>query len=79
MTNYSATLDLRGALAVPCQCPACRSAGLAAVCDADVTNFLCEVCGLCWHVDLGRAAQADPRACSTCPRQPQCLARMEEA
>ncbi len=61
-----------GALA---RCPACGDRELHAVTDGEMTNFLCERCGRCWHVELGYVSRVDPVTCPGCPFIDDCLAR----
>lgn len=59
-------------------CPSCRGE-LVAVRDQGTTNFLCEDCGRCWHVEMGFVHRVDPNTCLECPRRPGCLARWNAA
>jgi hypothetical protein len=55
------------------RCPACRAETLTAVTDGDVTNFVCEECGRCWHLELGWVHRVDPRTCGGCGREDRCI------
>lgn len=55
------------------RCPACGGE-LSAVSDGEATNFLCEPCLRCWHVELGYVYRVDPATCSGCSRRSECLA-----
>ncbi len=59
-------------------CPACGSGDLIAVAAEDETNFLCEACGRCWHVELARVSRVDPLPCPGCPHRSRCLERLRE-
>jgi hypothetical protein len=56
-------------------CPACGSERLVAVAAQDETNFLCEECRRCWHVELAHVSRVDPVTCPGCPMEPRCLER----
>jgi hypothetical protein len=60
------------------QCPTCGSNRIRIVSDGDYTNFLCEGCGRCWHVDFGRVSRVDPLSCAGCADQLLCAARLPE-
>jgi hypothetical protein len=55
-------------------CLRCGSTRISAVFDLDVTNFLCESCQACWHVESARVWRVDPRTCITCRHREDCLA-----
>lgn len=57
------------------RCPECGGSRITPVTDGDRTNFFCEDCALCWHLELGWVARVDPGTCPGCPRRPECLAR----
>ncbi len=59
-------------------CPACGSDELVAVAADDETNFLCEHCGRCWHVEFARVSRVDPVSCPGCPHHRRCLERLRE-
>ncbi len=59
------------------RCPKCFSTAIDPVVDGDEVNFLCRVCGRCWHIELGYVHRVDPRTCGGCPHRPECLARQE--
>ena len=54
-------------------CLRCRSTLISAVFDLDDTNFLCESCQACWHVESARVWRVDPRTCITCWHRDDCL------
>lgn len=56
-------------------CPTCGSGQLLAVAAEDETNFFCEDCGRCWHVEFARVSRVDPMTCPGCPQRARCLAR----
>lgn len=58
----------------PETCPGCGGDRLRAVTDGEVTNFLCQGCGRCWHVSLGWVSRVDPLSCPGCPEREACLA-----
>jgi hypothetical protein len=65
-------------LASPLQaCPTCGSQRLVAVRDGNETNFVCEDCTRCWHVELGYVHRVDPHTCSRCRYAERCLAVYE--
>jgi hypothetical protein len=41
-------------------CPACHAERLVPVRDAGALHFACEVCGECWHFELGAVWRVDP-------------------
>lgn len=57
-------------------CPGCGSEQLVTVTDGEYTNFLCERCARCWHIDLGRVSRVDPTSCPGCPRRGFCESRL---
>ncbi len=59
-------------------CPACGFDEFVAVAAEDETNFLCEGCGRCWHVELARVSRVDPVNCPGCPYRSRCLERVRE-
>ena len=59
-------------------CPACGSENLIAVAAEDETNFLCESCGRCWHVEFVRVTRVDPETCPGCPSRSRCQERARE-
>jgi hypothetical protein len=60
------------------RCPACGADRLVAVLDVDETNFLCQACGRCWHVEFGCVSRVDPLTCSGCRHRGECLARFAD-
>ncbi len=60
------------------ECPTCGSTRLVAVNTGDETNFLCEGCGRCWHVGMGRVSRVDPLSCGGCLHREVCLARVRD-
>ena len=60
------------------QCQTCGSNRIRIVSDGDETNFLCEGCGRCWHVDFGRVSRVDPLSCAGCADQLICAAHLPE-
>ena len=48
------------------QCPECGSEKLIPVSVKEETNFFCEDCVLCWHVEHDRANVVDPQTCPGC-------------
>jgi hypothetical protein len=40
------------------------------------TNFLCEGCGRCWSVSMGRASLVDPLTCPGCGHERVCRRRL---
>jgi hypothetical protein len=60
------------------QCQACGSNRIRIVSDGDDTNFHCEGCGRCWHVDFGRVSRVDPLSCAGCADQLICAANLPE-
>jgi len=55
-------------------CPACGSARLVPVVEADVeeVHFFCDECGRCWHVELGYVHRVRPDTCHGCARRERC-------
>jgi DNA-directed RNA polymerase subunit RPC12/RpoP len=76
MENDVRSIGSRSATGLLDECPACGSARLALVSDGDEANFLCEGCGRCWHVNLGRVSRVDPIGCPGCPHRAVCMARV---
>jgi hypothetical protein len=60
------------------QCQACGSRRIRIVSDGDYTNFHCEGCGRCWHVDFGRVSRVDPLSCAGCADALICAAHLPE-
>jgi hypothetical protein len=56
------------------ECPVCGGT-LSAVTDGAATNFLCDDCLECWHVELGYVHKVDPSTCLVCTRREECVAR----
>ena len=58
------------------RCPACASASLQPVveADADEVHFLCVDCSRCWHVELGYVQRMTPATCFDCPQAARCAA-----
>jgi len=56
-------------------CPECGPVELFPVFDREVTNFLCPLCGSCWHVELGYISRVDPDTCPGCQFQLVCRER----
>ena len=54
-------------------CPACASTRIVVAVDTDSTNFLCESCQRCWHVEFRRVWRVDPHTCMTCVHREDCL------
>ena len=48
------------------QCPECGGEKLIPVRAGEKTNFFCEDCVLCWHLEHGRATIVDPQTCPGC-------------
>ena len=48
------------------QCPKCCGEKLVPVNAGEATNFFCEDCTFCWHVDGGSVALVDPHTCPGC-------------
>jgi len=48
------------------QCPECGGDKLIPVTAGEETNFFCEDCVLCWHLEYGRATVVDPQTCPGC-------------
>jgi len=48
------------------QCPECGSDKLVPVAAGAKTNFFCEDCVLCWHLERGRVTVVDPQTCPGC-------------
>jgi hypothetical protein len=48
------------------QCPKCYGENLIRVNAGEVTNFFCEGCTMCWHLDGDRASLVDSRMCPGC-------------
>ena len=57
------------------RCPECGGGRLTAVSDGGRTNFFCEDCALCWHVELGWVSRVNPGTCPGCSKRGQCLGR----
>jgi hypothetical protein len=57
-------------------CPECSSSRITAVAAEDETNFLCDTCGRCWHVELARVSRVDPLGCPGCPDRARCTERL---
>jgi len=55
-------------------CPDCSNGLLEAVSDGELTNFVCPVCGSCWHPELDWVSRVDPAACPGCPSEAVCHA-----
>ncbi len=55
-------------------CPQCGDAQLRAVSDGELTNFLCERCGACWHTELAWVHRLDPATCPGCGYRDVCTA-----
>jgi len=48
------------------QCPKCGSKKLIPVHVGARTNFFCEDCVFCWHLESGRVTVVDPQTCPGC-------------
>jgi hypothetical protein len=48
------------------QCPECGGEKLIPVSSGERTNFFCQDCVLCWHLEGGRARVVDPQTCPGC-------------
>jgi len=48
------------------RCPDCDSEKLVPVRAGEKTNFFCEDCVLCWHLEDGQTTVVDPQACPGC-------------
>ena len=48
------------------QCPECGSEKLIPVSVKEETNFFCEDCVRCWHVERDRVNVVDPQTCPGC-------------
>jgi len=48
------------------QCPECGGEKLIPVATREGTNFFCQDCLLCWHLEHGRANVVDPQTCPGC-------------
>lgn len=48
------------------QCPECGSKKLIPVSVEEETNFFCENCVLCWHLERDRVNVVDPQTCPGC-------------
>lgn len=68
--NKSTTL-LAGLLG---PCPGCGNGRCKAVSDGDLTNFLCEDCGACWHPEVSLVHRVDPAGCPGCASLAVCQA-----
>jgi hypothetical protein len=54
-------------------CLACGSTKIAVAVDFASTNFLCETCQSCWHVEFAHVWRVDPHTCMTCVHRADCL------
>ena len=48
------------------QCPECGGETLIPVATREGTNFFCQDCVLCWHLERGRVNVVDPQTCPGC-------------
>ncbi len=65
---------LRGEFA----CPHCANDTLEAVSDGTQTNFLCQRCWTCWHVELGYVSPVPVLTCPGCRSEQECGRHQEE-
>jgi len=54
------------------RCPRCDGEWLRPVSTVDATNFLCSLCGTCWHLQGGTLVQVEQRTCPGCPEHNFC-------
>jgi hypothetical protein len=60
-------------------CPACGSRHFVIVPYPDDTNFRCQTCGRCWHVEMGlQVSRVDPYSCLGCPDRTTCVTRLPD-
>jgi hypothetical protein len=48
------------------QCPECGGQSLIPVATTKGTNFFCQDCIFCWHLEQGHAQVIDPQTCPGC-------------
>jgi hypothetical protein len=48
------------------QCPKCGGEKLVPVSAGEATNFFCEDCTFCWHLEGGRTILVDRQTCPGC-------------
>jgi nitroimidazol reductase NimA-like FMN-containing flavoprotein (pyridoxamine 5'-phosphate oxidase superfamily) len=53
-------------------CRVCGSTRLLPVTDGESTNFVCESCAACWHVDQGWMYRVHPATCPGCAFKAEC-------
>ena len=58
------------------RCPQCDRPDLETVSDGDITNFFCQSCLACWHLELGFVHRVDPTTCGGCAHLPTCLLKL---
>ncbi|HET7722346.1 MAG TPA: hypothetical protein VFK43_20440 [Acidimicrobiales bacterium] len=63
----------------PPGCLNCGPVELQPVFDGEITNFYCDLCGACWHFELGFAIPIHPETCPGCALELQCRERYESA
>jgi len=54
------------------RCPRCDGDWLRPVSTVDDTNFLCSLCGPCWHLQGGALVQVEQRSCPGSPEHTFC-------
>ena len=59
------------------RCPTCGTSGLTCTAASDLVNFVCLICGSCWHVELGMMYRVDPRSCPGCDWRDVCVAPLD--
>lgn len=61
------------------RCPACSAGGLFRVSAGRATNYLCQSCDRCWHLEDGAPRRVHPAVCPGCEWRTRCLARWDGA
>lgn len=59
----------------PPGCLNCGPVELQPVFDGEITNFYCDLCGSCWHFELGFVVRVHPEACPGCQLELVCQER----
>lgn len=57
---------MNGMVLVLKQCPECGGEKLIPVATTKGTNFFCQDCILCWHIEHSGATVVDPQTCPGC-------------
>lgn len=59
----------------PPGCLNCGPVELQPVFDGELTNFYCDLCGSCWHFELGFVVRVHPETCPGCQLELVCRER----